>query len=205
MEMLRNSIVVDASLFPKVDKITILECAQFMNAKLRGSYVEDKTLRLDTAYVSWNGDAILGKLPQLLMALIIPHRPGLTLLRQHLGSEINNFTHLILDPAQPDVATLVGPRALPEVLPDGLSMVNVSEAVQAENFDKLHGTMQGLLGLMSFIKLKQYTTTAEELLMSLNNGWNLRMVDGHTTPVFTLEREDADALAERAALENAAS
>jgi len=209
MQMLHNSVVVDARLFPKVDKVTVLECAQFMDAKLRGSYVEGRTLRLDTAFISWNGDAIMGKVPQLMMALVIPHRPGLTLLRQYLGSEIQNFTHAILDPAQPGVVTLVGPRKLPDVVPDGLAMIDVVEALKPENFDQLHGTAQGMLGLIAFIKYKQYVTEAEELVMSLKNGWDLHMVNGHGTTVFTLERSPDefgvvsadDPLTERAALE----
>lgn len=188
MEMLKNSILVDARLFPKVDKVTILECGQFMTSKLKGEYVEGRTLRLDTAYISWDGTSILGKIPQLLMALVIPHRPGLTLLHQYLGSEAQNFTHVILDPEQPGIVTLIGPRALPRDLPEGLSMVSVAEALEPQNFDQLHGTTRAVVGMMKFIQFKEYLAATEESLFSLNVGWTLRKVSEINGPVFTLER-----------------
>lgn len=187
MEQLTNSVWVDAKLFPKVDNVTILDATPFLNARLRGQFIQGKTVRLDTAYVSWDQESVLGRLPQLLMALIIPKRPGLTLLRQYLGSEIENFTNVVLDPAQPDVVTLIGPRRLPAVMPPNLDTVKLDDALIAENFEQLHGTTKAVVALLKYLQTRSPMVTGETLL-KVGNGWGLRCVTlEDQQPVFTLE------------------
>jgi hypothetical protein len=209
MELLNNSVWVDAKLFPRVDRVTILDATKFFRARLRSSFQPGQALRLDTAFITWDGESVLGKIPQLMMGLVIPHRKGLTLLRQHLGSEIQNFTHVVLDPEQPDVVTLVGPRQLPKEVPEGLEMIEVGVALAPSNFDQLHGTTKALIAMLKYIQHLDPQDIGERLF-GLNNGWSLKcMTQQGYQPVFTLERSADefgvvsadDPLTERASLE----
>lgn len=189
MELLSNSVWVDAKLFPKVDKVTMLDATPFLRARLRGSFTPGQAVRLDTAFVSWNVEGkVLGKMPQLLMALNIPKRPGLTLLRQYLGSEAENFTNIVLDPEQPDVVTLVGPRRLPTAMPEGLNMVDLDTVLCGLNFEQLHGTTKAVIALLKYLQARSPMEIGETLL-NLENGWGFRCVTREGEhPVFTLER-----------------
>lgn len=188
MELLSNSVLVDAKLFPRVDKITILDATPFLRARLRGSFTPGQTVRLDTAFVSWAADGtVLGKMPQLLLALNIPHRRGLTLLRQYLGSEVENFTNIVLDPANPDVVTLVGPRRLPALMPEGLDMIHIDDALCGLNFEQLHGTTKAVIALLKYLQARSPMEVGDTLL-DLKNGWGFRCVTRENEhPVFTLE------------------
>lgn len=187
MELLNNSVWVDASLFPRVDEITILDAEQFMGARLRDSHVTGKTLRLDTAYISWNGTEILGRMPQLLLGLVIPRRRGLTLLRHHLGSEASNLVNIVLDPEQPEVVTLVGPRGLPATLPDNLETVDLDVALEAENFETLHGATKAVISLLKYLQARSPMIVGETSI-EVGNGWIFHCsTPEDLNPTFTLE------------------
>jgi hypothetical protein len=186
VNLMPTSIYLDSKLFPKPTELCIMPAAQFMGARLRsgpGQY----TIRADLTLAAFDSTSLLGKTSYLIAANVKEVR-GVTLLRQLLGRVAEAFDYVIFDPAQPEVVTFIGPRRMPNPLPEGHSLADLDSLLV--RFPELSAQDRALVAMLKFARAHgaptdNPTDNPNGHHFDLGNGWSVFVTHG-ISPVFTL-------------------
>lgn len=185
-----NSIYLDRKLFPTVTELCIMNAAQFIGARLR-SEPGPHTIRADMTLAAFDGTALMGNEKSYLIGAVIKRQPGVTLLRQLLGSNAPSFEYVIFDPLEPEVVTFTGPRRLPNPLPEGSDLVEVDALLP--RFPELTQANRALIGMLKYSLAIDPKAGADRL--DLGNGWSVAVVNPWS-PMFVITENAPSTAAE---------
>lgn len=186
-----TSVYIDRKLFPKPTELSIMPAAQFMGARLR-SGPGAHTIRADLALAAFDSTSLLGKTSYLIAANVKEVR-GVTLLRQLLGRVAVAFDYVIFDPAQPDVVTFIGPRRMPNPLPEGHSLADLDSLLV--RFPELSAQDRALVAMLKYARVNDDPAAdPRRHSLDLGNGWGVSVTSGDS-PVFVItENAESEAV-----------
>lgn len=172
--MRQNSVYVDQRLFPSVEELTVLDASTIFDSRLRGAE-GPHTLRLDIYSVAWDGVSILGTDTSHLIGRRLPPHKGASRLRHALGTHAEAFTHIVIDPSEPDVVFLIGPSPVPKEYGEELKLTTLEDLLEASKFLALDNVTKASMAMLKYVSTNNPNKVGATVL-DLGNGWVVECV-----------------------------